>query len=103
MKLRKIDAEIFFSALPAGDLAFGAARRVQGADVSAYQNVTRIVSGGRYKRFPAGSELLRAARGTGHIKWARGETPFSAGDCFLAEGLEEYELNGGGEFYAVSI
>ena len=45
-----------------------------------------------------GQELLRVVRGSGSIKWARGETPFSEGDAFCADGLEEYELGGGGEF-----
>ena len=103
MKLLKIGAEEFAAALPSPVPPYGAARRVQGADVQTAGALTRIVSGGRYKRFPAGKELVRIERGAGHFKWARGETPFAAGDCFLAEGLEEYELNGAGEFTALRL
>ena len=94
MKLEKIAAEVFPS--PAAD--FGEPRHVQGAEVQTADNFIRIVTAGRFKRFPAGKELLRVVRGSGSIKWARGETPFSEGDAFCADGLEEYELGGGGEF-----
>lgn len=94
MKFEKIAAEAFPSALP----VFGEARRVQGAEVQTAGNFVRIVSGGRFKRFPAGKELVCVLHGTGSVKWARGETPFSEGDVFCAEGLEEYELGGGGEY-----
>ena len=33
------------------------------------------------------------------FKWQRGELPFAAGDAFLAEGLEEYDLYGEGVFW----
>lgn len=96
-----MDAEQFSAALPSPAEAFGAARHVQGGQVQTAGRVTRIVSGGRFKRFPTGSELIRIESGAGYFKWARGETPFSAGECFCAEGLEEYEFNGAGEFLVV--
>ncbi len=101
MKLQKTDEAAFAAALPSPMPAFGEAVRVQGASVQAAENLLFIVSDGRFKRFPAGSERIRVERGAGYFKWARGETPFAAGDAFLAEGLEEYELNGAGEFLVV--
>ena len=101
MKLERIDAAVFSAALPSQIPPQGEARRVQGADVSAAGPLVRIRSGGRFKRFPAGSEYIRIEQGAGYFKWARGETAFCAGDTFLAEGLEEYELNGAGEFLVI--
>lgn len=99
MKLQKIGTEGFIP--PA--CVFGAPRHVQGAEVQTAENAVRIVSGGKFKRFPAGDELLHIVRGTGFIKWARGETAFAAQETFRAEGLEEYELNGEGEFLVVRV
>lgn len=101
MKLQKTDEAAFSAALPSLMPPFGEATHVQGASVQTAGSLVHIVSGGRFKRFPAGSERIRIERGAGYFKWARGETPFAAGDTFLAEGLEEYELNGAGEFLVV--
>ena len=48
--------------------------------------------------YAARQEALTVREGSGYIKWARGELPFRAGECVLAEGLEEYDLYGEGEF-----
>ena len=97
MELKKLDAAAQ-AALPVPPERFGAPRAVQGGKVCAAGAFVHIVSGGRFKRFPARQEALTVREGSGYIKWARGELPFRAGECVLAEGLEEYDLYGEGEF-----
>lgn len=78
---------------------YSPARTVQGCRVRSKAGALLIESGGRFKRFPAGSERVCILAGSGHFKWQRGELPFAAGDAFLAEGLEEYDLYGEGVFW----
>lgn len=73
---------------------FGEATKVQGGLKRTYGNVLYVESGGRYKLYSQTKDYLCFLKGSGHFKWARGETPFSCGDCFLAEDLGEYEVNG---------
>lgn len=53
-----------------------------------------VESGGRFKLDCAARGALYILSGSGFIKWARGETPFSAGDAFVLEETGETELNG---------
>ena len=94
MKLQKTDEAAFSAALPSPMPPFGEATHVQGASVQTAGSLVHIVSGGRFKRFPAGSERIRIERGAGYFKWARGETPFAAGETFLVQACGEYEING---------
>lgn len=72
--------------------------KVQGGLKYECGNLLKIESGGRYKLFTETRDYIKILEGGGHFKWARGETPFSAGDIFLAEEPGEYELNGKGVF-----
>ncbi len=56
--------------------------------------VGRVETPRRYKLFTEGRDELYILSGSGHFKWARGETPFAAGESFVAENAGEYELNG---------
>jgi len=47
------------------------------------------------------ADFIKILRGNGHFKWKRGETDFSEGDCFEANGVGEYEINGASEFLAI--
>lgn len=42
----------------------------------------------------AGTDEVTFLEGAGHFKWARGETPFAAGETFLVQACGEYEING---------
>lgn len=75
--------------------------RVQGGQKRTCGNAVRVSSANRYKLFTEAKDYIRILSGEGRFKWARGETPFSAGDFFLADGIGEYELNGACEFIAV--
>ena len=97
--LERVPQDAIRAVFPDPMPAFSTPRHVQGADVSAAPPFLRIVSGGRYKRFPQGAEYVYSVNATGHIKWARGEAPVQPGACYFADGLEEYELNGAGEFF----
>ena len=86
------------AALPAEREFVFSDKTVQGARMGKKGESLYISSPRRFKLFAKGSETLCIVRGEGHIKWARGEIAFRAGDCFLAEGCGEYEVNGNCDF-----
>ncbi len=101
MKLERIakrEAEEAFLCSPQD---FGEPVPVQGGKKRALGNKLFIESGGRYKLFGEGCDLILFTEGSGHFKWARGETSFTAGDVFRAEKLGEYEINGLCSFFVV--
>lgn len=67
--------------------------KVQGSELRALDDMLLITSGGRYKLFTEGCDYVRVLEGKGHVKWARGEYPFSEGDILRLDGVKEYELN----------
>lgn len=71
---------------------------LQGARVGKKDDALYIFSPRRYKLFTKGKDVVCILDGSGHFKWARGETPFCKGDCFSVEEVGEYELNGSGTF-----
>ncbi len=99
MRLTRLAQPIAAEAFPPDDLIFDEGIAVQSGRLFRGGNYLRIESGGRFKRFCAGRELVGVAEGSGFIKWARGETPFAAGDAFEADGEGEYELYGVGRYY----
>lgn len=82
---------------------FSAPRNVQSCFVRALDNATLIESGGRFKRFASPCERILILKGNGHFKYKRGELPFSEGEAFAAEGLEEYDFYGEGTFLIVKV
>ena len=93
MRLVKTEETLSFD-----ETKFSPPIRVQGGTRRSFEDLLLIESGGRFKLFTEGTDLIAVLSGEGHFKWARGETPFRAGDAFLAENLGEYELNGKGKF-----
>ena len=81
--------------------AWSEPRSVQSGSVCSGENALLIQSSGRFKRFSDAKEYLRIEEGAGHIKWKRGELPFSAGDVFFADAPEEYDFYGAGKFLIV--
>ena len=75
--------------------------KVQGGEKRALGDMLLIQSGGRYKLYTGTQDYVRVIEGKGHIKWARGEVPFSEGDILLLDGVKEYELNGRGRYCIV--
>lgn len=75
--------------------------RVQGGVKRAYENVLFVQSGGRYKLETQSIDYIKILTGSGHFKWARGETPFSEGEVFIAESIGEYEINGNCSFTVI--
>ncbi|MDE5896805.1 MAG: hypothetical protein K2H43_03195 [Clostridia bacterium] len=99
MKLTKLTAEEaqpIFCNLP----EFGEPASVQGGTLRKAGNAL-LAEARRYKLFGAKRDFIKITAGSGFIKWARGETKFSAGDCFLAEDVSEYEVNGAEQFLVV--
>ena len=93
MKLVKIQAELPDTA------GFGDPVHVQGASLR-FRGKDRLAeSTGRFKLDIASRAMLYILSGEGYIKWARGETPFSAGDVFFAEETGETELCGACTFF----
>lgn len=80
--------------LPAKEIFTFSEKPLQGATVGKFGDALYILSPRRYKLFTEHSDEIHILEGNGHFKWARGETPFSAGQSFFAEGLGEYEVNG---------
>lgn len=95
MKLCHVTEEISF---PETFELFCAPSTVQSGTVRTFENYILIESSGRFKRFPVGTEHIKILEGNGHIKWKRGDLPFTAGDTVLAEGLSEYDFYGTGRF-----
>ncbi len=100
--LQKIEAR---QAVPFNyaDADFSAPVRVQGAEKRVYGSALKVCSDKRYKLFTETKDYIKILSGGGFIKWSRGETPFAAGDIFLAEAIGEYELSGACEFIAVRL
>lgn len=81
-------------AAPFSDEGFGAPVSVQSGRVRKRGNDRLVESGGRFKLFPDGNATLSILSGGGFFKWARGETPFSAGKAYALKGIKEIEVNG---------
>lgn len=91
MKIQKIRQE---NVLPEEkDFAFSD-KTVQGAKLGKKDNFLFVRSPRRYKLFAEGTDEVTFLEGAGHFKWARGETPFAAGESFLVQDCGEYEING---------
>ena len=95
MKIVKTDPPAH---LPAADEFAWRDTIVQGARTGALGDMLIVRSPRRYKRFSKEKERVCFLAGSGHFKWARGETPFGAGECFCIDGEGEYEINGACEF-----
>ncbi len=77
------------------DLSGITPKTVQGGSLYAKDKTSFFVeSGGRYKLFSEQVDYVKIIEGSGHFKWARGETPLCAGDIFRLEKVGEYEING---------
>ena len=88
MTLQKI------SAAPPDTEGFGEPVRVQGGTLRKRGDDRLVESGGRFKLECTGKARLSILSGEGRLKWARGETPFSAGETFLLDGTGECDLYG---------
>ena len=75
-------------------------KTVQGARIARQGAYLFVRSPRRYKLFTEGEDVLLVTEGSGHFKWARGEMPFAAGDCFRISAVGEYEVNGACAFVA---
>ncbi len=74
--------------------ATAAPAKVQGGERTPLADGFSVVSGGRFKLETNGRDFVRIREGSGHIKWARGEFPFSEGDILLVSEAGEYEICG---------
>ncbi len=97
MKLIKVARE----QVPAKENFVFSDKTVQGATVGKSGASLYIISPRRFKLYSEGTDTVHILAGAGHFKWARGETPFAAGDSFSAENAGEYEVNGNCEFIVV--
>lgn len=97
MKLIKIARE----QAPAREDFVFSDKTVQGATVGKCGTSLYIISPRRFKLYTDGTDTVHILSGAGHFKWARGETPFAAGESFSAENVGEYEVNGNCEFAVV--
>ena len=88
MTLQKIPAA------PPGTEGFDAPVRVQGGLMRKRGGDRLVESGGRFKLECTGKARLFILSGEGYFKWARGETPFAAGETFLLDGTGECDLYG---------
>ncbi len=75
--------------------------RVQGAKTGRNGNALLVEEATRFKLFTEGKDLIKILKGSGRFKWKRGETPFLEGDCFEADGVGEYEVNGSEKFMVI--
>lgn len=96
MKIERIDSQPPFREQ---DFTFPDST-VQGAFVAKKKNAIFVRSRSRYKLECDGVHIVYAD-GTGHIKWKRGEFPFSAGDALRLEKTGEYEINGKGNYLII--
>lgn len=87
--------------LPAAESFAFSDKTVQGARLGKRDNILYVVSPRRFKLYADRADTLTFLAGSGHFKWARGETDFAAGDTFRVEGEGEYEVNGNCTFIAV--
>ena len=79
---------------PADTEGFSEPVHVQGGTMRTRGRERWIESGGRFKLSCEERAQLFVLSGEGYIKWARGETPFAAGDGFFCEGEGELDLYG---------
>lgn len=75
--------------------------KVQGAIIAKNGENLSVISPRRFKLHTEQKEILYILEGKGHIKWARGEIPFTRDDCFLADSCGEYEVNGNASFLVI--
>lgn len=75
--------------------------KVQGARLGKNGNALLVEGAKRFKLYTDKKDLVKILVGDGHFKWKRGETNFLAGDCFEADGVGEYEINGSDKFLVV--
>ena len=80
MKIQKIIQE---RALPAETEFVFSEKTVQGAKTGKKDDLLFVRSPRRFKLYTDGCDEVTFLEGAGHFKWARGETPFAAGDCFI--------------------
>ena len=97
-KIEETEAECFD--LPDEGFVFGE-NKVQGARLGKNGNALKAEGATRFKLYTESADFIKILRGNGHFKWKRGETDFSEGDCFEANGVGEYEINGASEFLAI--
>jgi uncharacterized cupin superfamily protein len=103
MYIRKMTDETeraAFSALSRQDFIFGE-KKVQGAKMGKFENALLVKDAARFKLYTDGKDLIEILSGEGHFKWKKGELPFTQGDCFEADGVGEYEINGSSEFLVI--
>lgn len=98
MSITKIENEILFPSVEEFEMQ---ENTVQGARIGKKGNDLLIVSPRRYKLFTSGMDRVKVLEGNGFFKWKRGETKFSAGDCFEVSDVGEYEINGNGTYIVV--
>ena len=98
MNIRRIERT---GELPAAKTFEFSDKTVQGAKLGKRENMLYVISPRRFKLYAEKADTLTFLAGSGHFKWARGETDFSAGDIFRIEGEGEYEVNGNCTFIAV--
>ncbi|MBQ9081664.1 MAG: hypothetical protein IJY26_03405 [Clostridia bacterium] len=98
MKITKKENEILFPQSAEFEMQ---ENTVQGARIGKKDNALYIVSPRRYKLFTDGTDFVKILEGNGFFKWKRGETKFSAGDCFEISEVGEYEINGNGTYIVV--
>ena len=75
--------------------------KVQGARLGQSGDSLLVEGAKRFKLYTDKKDLVKILEGDGHFKWKQGETEFSAGDCFEADGVGEYEVNGSGKFLII--
>lgn len=75
--------------------------KVQGARLGKNGSALLVEGAKRFKLYTDKKDLVKILEGDGHFKWKRGETDFSAGDCFEADGVGEYEINGSDKFLVI--
>ncbi len=99
MHLRKVTADCV-PEMREDSFVFGAGK-VQGAKLGKNGNCLLVEGAKRFKLYTEKTDLLKILEGSGHFKWKQGETDFRPGDCFEAEDLGEYEVNGSEKFLVV--
>ena len=98
MKISRIERT---GELPAAEEFEFSDKTVQGAKLGKREKMLYVVSPRRFKLYADKADTLTFISGSGHFKWARGETDFAAGESYRIEGEGEYEVNGNCTFIAV--
>ena len=97
MNIRRIERA---GDLPAEESFTFSDKAVQGARLGKRENMLYVISPRRFKLYADRADTLTFLAGSGHFKWARGETDFAAGDTFRVEGEGEYVVDGACTFIA---